>query len=70
MGDKMTREEQEEIKSRRKAIEKRLDANGREHERIIVDLKALQDECSHPNARPISHQGERATYCPLCGWES
>jgi len=59
--------EQAHIRLQRQQIMNELADAEEAREIALAKLHGLQRRCSHPNARPVSHQGEVCMYCPDCG---
>lgn len=58
--------DQQTITDRRKAAESKLRQADRDREHALVDLRHVQADCEHPDARSITHMGESCKHCPDC----
>ena len=65
-------EEEKQTKIRKKAekLYGALQALQKRKERILLDIRYLHLECTHPKAYNTSHQGDQGTYCPDCRQQS
>jgi len=61
---------QKEIRERRKELDRRMAEARQVEEHVMVDYRALENECTHPKAYTYYAMGEPGRKCPDCGYQT